>query len=1295
MRAFLVKALAVLAVVAIAGAAARPADAGTIIINNTNAANVGFNDPTARAPVGGNPGTTLGAQRLFIFNYAASIWGGILPDNVTITINASFAAQTCTATSATLGSTASLSSFRDFAGAPVAGHWYKQSLANKLANTDLDLARNDMQITFNLSIDSGCFGPGQVWYYGIDGNEGTNIELLPVVLHEIGHGLGFATLTSGTSGNYNTGFPDIYDKFLYDKANALHWDQNSAAQRVTSAVSVDKLLWDGPNGISQGAAYQTVGQARVLATGGSLSNTYMVGQDATFGASLTTPGVTGNVVLLTDDNGGGVGSTNPNDGCDNITNAAALAGNFALIDRGVCTFAAKCKAAQNAGAVGVIIVNNVAAGLPGMGGADPTITIPCIGISQADGNAIKANLGSGVTATIGRDATIKAGLDPSGRPKMYAPNPFVSGSSVSHWDVSLSPNALMEPAINNDLHDTVDMTNGVMRDIGWFPAYVGAQSSLQTICPSNPCVTVPVNIRRFDAAPTPMLGYSVTLQLGAGLSLCAGTSSITEGTYLSGSGATTFQIVDNGGGSYTVDGAVLGAGCGPTGSTGTLFNVAVTSVAPQGTGTITVTSVKLRNCNNDPLDVMPDSPGTVKIDNVAPVALLTSPNGGETWIAGSTHPITWTATDNVAVANVDLAYSTDGGATFPNAIATGIANSGSFAWTLPITTSTQTRVRVTAHDTGCSTGSDASDADFTIRDPIVTASAGANGSISPSGAVPVPYGTNQTFAITADPCYHVADVVVDGVSVGVTSSYTFSNVTTDHTISATFAGDTYTITASAGPGGSITPSGAVSVACGASQTFTIAADACHTIGDVTVDGSSVGAVSSYTFTNVNANHTIAASFAPNVAVVPAVTALAAAQQKTGNDADGTTKIALTFTAPGGTTVEVWRKGFGGYPQYDDAGGSTPPAPGSYPPAGWTLTGVTASGQSDEPGRDFWYYVAYAKDACGNVSPVSNRTNGTLGYHLGDVSDGVTPGQGDNSVNTVDLSLLGAHYGLSGAGLAGFEYLDVGPTTNLSVDARPTTDAATTFEDLFVFAINYTPRVSLVAKGGPVAQAYGQDVVSVGATDAVTAGQVIDVPVQLSGAGDLQGLSVSLRYDASVVAPEGVTGGDWFADQQGIVLSPGGATIDAALLGAGSGVTGEGLLATVRFRALAAGDPAIGVSSTIGRDANNGSVTILVGQPLAVQAVAFKTALQPVRPNPSRGLSTLGFSLASESRVDLSIYSVDGRKVRTIVNGVQPAGSYRFTWNGADDQGTSLKSGVYFVRFTTDAVKATERVMLVR
>jgi len=205
------------------------------------------------------------------------------------------------------------------------------------------------------------------------------------------------------------------------------------------------------------------------------------------------------------------------------------------------------------------------------------------------------------------------------------------------------------------------------------------------------------------------------------------------------------------------------------------------------------------------------------------------------------------------------------------------------------------------------------------------------GTISPSGVVSVNYGGSKTFTITPNAGYKIKDVKVDGVSVGAVSTYTFTNVTANHTISATFVPNTYTvtfnsqggssvssqvvsyggkvtqpsdpirtgytfggwykesgcinawnfstdtvtsnitlyakwiintytITASAGTGGTISPSGAVSVNYGGSKTFTITPNAGYKIKDVKVDGVSVGAVNTYTFTNVVAPHTIVATF---------------------------------------------------------------------------------------------------------------------------------------------------------------------------------------------------------------------------------------------------------------------------------------------------------------------------------------------------------------------------------------------------------------------------------------------------
>jgi hypothetical protein len=112
--------------------------------------------------------------------------------------------------------------------------------------------------------------------------------------------------------------------------------------------------------------------------------------------------------------------------------------------------------------------------------------------------------------------------------------------------------------------------------------------------------------------------------------------------------------------------------------------------------------------------------GSSGSDTTPPTATLTSPNGGESWVANTVHNITWTATDNVGVTSVDLLYSTDGGATFTT-IATGLANTGSYAWTVPNTPTTNGIVKVVAHDAAGNVGSDVSNAAFTITAPDTTA----------------------------------------------------------------------------------------------------------------------------------------------------------------------------------------------------------------------------------------------------------------------------------------------------------------------------------------------------------------------------------------------------------------------------------------------------------------------------------------------------------------------------------------------------------------------------------------------
>jgi hypothetical protein len=151
----------------------------------------------------------------------------------------------------------------------------------------------------------------------------------------------------------------------------------------------------------------------------------------------------------------------------------------------------------------------------------------------------------------------------------------------------------------------------------------------------------------------------------------------------------------------------------------------------------------------------------------------------------------------------------------------------------------------------------------------LTATAGANGFISPAGSLLTNAGSNQTFTITPDPGYQVAAVLVDGAAEGTVTSYTFTNIQAAHTISATFAPLVLNITATAAAGGTISSAGTVDVNYGASQTFTITPNSSFSVSSVLIDGVNVGAPTSYTFSSVIANHTITVIFIAGNRKIPA------------------------------------------------------------------------------------------------------------------------------------------------------------------------------------------------------------------------------------------------------------------------------------------------------------------------------------------------------------------------------------------------------------------------------------------
>lgn len=90
-----------------------------------------------------------------------------------------------------------------------------------------------------------------------------------------------------------------------------------------------------------------------------------------------------------------------------------------------------------------------------------------------------------------------------------------------------------------------------------------------------------------------------------------------------------------------------------------------------------------------------------------------------------------------------------------------------------------------------------------------------------------------------------------------------------------------------------------------------------------------------------------------------------------------------------------------------------------------------------------------------------------------------------------------------------------------------------------------------------------------------------------------------------------------------------------------------------------------------------------------------TRLDQNRPNPFKPATEIPYALAYESPVTLAIYNVQGRLIRLLVSSVQPAGRYRVIWDGMDQKGTLVPSGIYMYRLTAGSTVQMRKLVLVR
>ncbi|MEO5629386.1 MAG: PA domain-containing protein [Thermomonas sp.] len=439
--------------------------AADIVPVNADPAGAGLNDLTPIAPVGGNPGTTVGEQRRIAYQFAADLWGSVLESPAEIRVQASFQPLRCDATGTVLGS-AGTSPIYILSGDGLPNTLFHGALADALVGFDLqEGAGVDIVSRFNSSFgntnpNGTACSPGSGWYYGLDGNTPVGLtNFLNVVMHEIGHGLGFSGFGSVTTGAPLAGFPDIYSSFVFDNVSQLGWyDPAMTNTGRKNAVIGGNLVFRGATVTQQ--VPMVLSEKVVLRASGTLDATYNFGT-AAFGPEATAANFVGSVALVND------GSAAPTQGCA-ASPAGAYAGKIAIVDRGGCGFETKAKNAEVAGAVAVVIANN-APGVISMAD-DPNLvaTLPTLSISMADGAAIKAAL-PGVNLAVGTVPGLLAGADALGFASLYAPNPVQPGSSFSHYDTSATPNALMEPAITASLaaNYNIDLTPALFADEGW------------------------------------------------------------------------------------------------------------------------------------------------------------------------------------------------------------------------------------------------------------------------------------------------------------------------------------------------------------------------------------------------------------------------------------------------------------------------------------------------------------------------------------------------------------------------------------------------------------------------------------------------------------------------------------------------------------------------------------------------------------------------------------------------------------------------------------------------------------
>lgn len=218
----------------------------------------------------------------------------------------------------------------------------------------------------------------------------------------------------------------------------------------------------------------------------------------------------------------------------------------------------------------------------------------------------------------------------------------------------------------------------------------------------------------------------------------------------------------------------------------------------------------------------------------------------------------------------------------------------------------------------------------------------------------------------------------------------------------------------------------------------------------------------------------------------------------------------------------------------------------------------------------------------------------------------------------------------------------------------------------------------------------------------TAGEELLLTVTVSPVVDLRGFSLRLAVDESTFEYIGIEPGDLLAavKEHPVFLKarqlPGEIQIDGAVVGQEApGLNGEGSLVRVHLRCKSSDPGELGFGQVELRNSRNQTLESRIGQGLLSAMLPTEFALSPNYPNPFNPVTTIRYQLPEDGRVCLRIYNSLGQLVRELVNADKKAGYYQVQWDGRNNQGIQVTSGIYFYRIEAGSFTQTRKMILMK